>query len=38
MKLRGCVDELWLKLKVVFTNRWKLDAGWKWGSGCRMEV
>jgi len=29
MKLREYVDELRLVLKVVFTNRWKLDARWK---------
>jgi len=32
MKLREYLDELRLELKVVFTNRWKLDARWKWGS------
>jgi len=32
MKLRECVDELRLKLKVVFTNQWMLDARWKYGS------
>jgi len=29
MKFRECVDELRFKLKIIVTNRWKLDARWK---------
>jgi len=32
MELREYVDELRLQLKVVFTNRWQMDARWKCGS------
>jgi len=32
MKLGECVDELRFELKIVFSNRWKLDTRWKWGS------
>jgi len=37
MKLRECVDELRLELKIVFTNWWKLDARWKCGYN-RMDL
>jgi len=32
MKLEEYVNELRLEFKIMFTNRWKLDARRKWGS------